>query len=467
MQEPLEFIGFWWLPDDPDKQLPGTLTFSQEEGAVLELVGVFGTKETKRVVQPTVVQPTIILGVNQKGKAVTLYGCQNKSWIYPLVGLGGAKYRADFVYEGVHFEKEDDIKFNQLCGNYTDLDAWVDIFGFSIDRYQKEGQPLKATIEYVKPDNQLIQINDDFEVGIGFSSFGPNWSIIQTEVKITQRAYFVIKSLNGDIPFHELFSLLDKFSDLLLIAVQRITYPVTIFGFTELNGEQRGEGKEPHYPEVNIYFHPIASFVERKSKLPQEMLFTFKDLEEEQLRQWFESFDTHKTEIKLYRTLFYSGRLFIETRFLNIAQALESLHSILFDKFYLPKDEFKAKRDLVVNSVPANLQDWVKGALSNANYKRFKEKIVELLENKSSLFARCIEDNDAFAKRVRDTRNEFVHHNEMRWTFRDREELMSAIYLLTYLFEAYMLAIIGFPKEQINEIYNKRIDRYLSRWKKL
>src|SRR3990170_3176955 len=129
MLERVEIKGLWWLPENPDKQLPGTLTFSQEEGAYLELVGVFEDRLTDHKIE----SPKLILGISQSGKQITLHKCQYARGIIPVFGLGGATYRAQFVFEGVHFNSEADIRFHNLCANYTDLDAWVDVYGFTID----------------------------------------------------------------------------------------------------------------------------------------------------------------------------------------------------------------------------------------------------------------------------------------------------------------------------------------------
>src|SRR5688500_3003699 len=129
MQNPIELKGYWWLPDSAQNKLPGTLTFSQEDGAFLELIGVFSTERNAQIEQPT-----IILGVTQQGKPITLYKCFYNQWTYPLIGLGGARYRVHIIFEDVHFDSEEKIRFHQLCGRYTDLDAWVDIYGFTIER---------------------------------------------------------------------------------------------------------------------------------------------------------------------------------------------------------------------------------------------------------------------------------------------------------------------------------------------
>ena len=199
MLEPKEFKGFWWLPEIPKKQLPGILTFSQDEGAILELVGVFGTK------RKFLEQPPIILGIAQNGKPITLYDCQVRQWTFPVTGLGGATYRAQVIFEGAHFQKEEEIKFCKLCGGYTDLDAWVDISGFRIT-YDLSEKNYRSTIKYSRPKSRHAIIGDNYEVGIGFTFKGPDQEIVQTEAKISQHAYLFVSNKIGDQPFEGIFS---------------------------------------------------------------------------------------------------------------------------------------------------------------------------------------------------------------------------------------------------------------------
>ncbi|WP_338140598.1 HEPN domain-containing protein [Candidatus Kuenenia sp.] len=158
--------------------------------------------------------------------------------------------------------------------------------------------------------------------------------------------------------------------------------------------------------------------------------------------------------------------MFIDTKFLNIAQSLESLHSILFDGQYLSHDKFVEQKERVLSAVPAELTEWVEGALSNANYKRFRQKIFELLDNKKETSGRFVDDMELFAKRVTNTRNEFVHHNERKLTFQ-KEELPSIIYVLTMIFELYLLGIIGFSDEKVKELLEPKIQAHLTGWKHL
>jgi hypothetical protein len=462
VKDAIEIKGIWWLPEVEDNKLPGILSFSQDNGAFLEIVGELCTERTGQIEQPV-----IILGITQQSRPITLYKCIFSKGTYPLGGLGGGKYRVQIIFEGVHFESEAEIKFNQLCGNYTDLDSWVDINGFTIE-LENTDEKFISKIRYEKPSSRFFDIGDTFVVGINFSSHGPNISTVQNEITISQRAYLVVKSKTGDISFENLFAQLNIFCYLLQSAIQRVPYPITVFGFSHKNGQEK-DRKEPYYPKINIYYEPIEALVIQKSKLPQEMLFTFKDLDANQIKTWFCSFEKFEIIIHLYRSLFYKDRLFIENRFLNIVWALESLHSILFDNTYLSKDEFTSQKNKALQCVPDDLQEWVEAALSGANYKRFRLKILELFSYKAGYFSECIKDYDIelFTRKVTNTRNKFVHHNEQKWAFQNNEELLSAIGLMTMLFESYLLEIIGFSTDKVRELLKPKIQTYLTGWKHL
>ncbi|MEW5871784.1 MAG: HEPN domain-containing protein [Chloroflexota bacterium] len=460
MQDPIEIIGYWWLPDAADERLPGTLSFSQDDGAYLHIVGFFGTEQIARFDRPE-----IILGYTQQGKPITLYGCIKTQGTYPIMNLGDAKYKVKFVFEGVHFENEADIKFHQLYGSYTDLDAWVNIYGFTIEQERDDGRS-SWKVRYEKPLPQFFDIGGDLEVGISFASFGPKLSIVQTEVHISQRAFLSVKSKQDDISFNDLFAKLNTFTYLLQISAQRIPYPISIFGLSQANARALDNG-EQYFPKISIYYQPIEAIKSQTAKIPQEMLFTYSDMNETQITVWFHSFEKYRTVIHLYRSLFYSDRLFADTKFLNIAQALESLHSILFNNQCLPHDEFTSRKDQVLEEVSEDLREWVENALNDANYKPFREKILELLTNKQEIITVFVDDFDLFAKRVMHTRNEFVHHNKRKWSFQNGVELFTAINTLTILFEAYILEIIGFSNDKVRELLNAKIQTHLTGWKTL
>ena len=118
MFEKFEIKGLWWLPENPDKKLTGTLSYDPEDGAVLELVGssfetpieIFNAKEYD-----------IING--QSSDEITLYKCYSQSM--NVQGIMSSKYFANFVFKGKIFNKVSDIKFRYAVVGYNYLESWM------------------------------------------------------------------------------------------------------------------------------------------------------------------------------------------------------------------------------------------------------------------------------------------------------------------------------------------------------
>ncbi|WP_443050369.1 hypothetical protein [Streptomyces sp. NBC_00286] len=48
LDEAGEWAGLWWLPDDPDEQVPGVLRYDPESGLSLSLIGAFEDRITSK-----------------------------------------------------------------------------------------------------------------------------------------------------------------------------------------------------------------------------------------------------------------------------------------------------------------------------------------------------------------------------------------------------------------------------------
>src|SRR5436190_14613496 len=74
IMESIEHRGLWWLPDKPAETVGGILSFSQQEGGKLELIGAFNS-----AFEQAQGNHSIILGVTTGGKLVTLQKCLETS----------------------------------------------------------------------------------------------------------------------------------------------------------------------------------------------------------------------------------------------------------------------------------------------------------------------------------------------------------------------------------------------------
>jgi len=69
--EKFEYRGEWWLPGRDERKVSGTLKFSPNEGAKLELIGSF--REARDYDKMTAHE--IILGISIDGRNITLHKC--------------------------------------------------------------------------------------------------------------------------------------------------------------------------------------------------------------------------------------------------------------------------------------------------------------------------------------------------------------------------------------------------------
>src|SRR6185295_18858109 len=99
-----EYYGIWWLPANPDNTVPGILTFTNEDGIGLQLLGTLGDFSTFNTRKPY----PLILGISSEGKEITLIDC----WTAGLnIGSGFAResYKSTFCLLGAHFDAPDKI----------------------------------------------------------------------------------------------------------------------------------------------------------------------------------------------------------------------------------------------------------------------------------------------------------------------------------------------------------------------
>jgi len=180
-----EYKGIWWLPDKPEKQISGTLRFTPNEGAILDLIGSF--KDIKEINK--MLEPEIILGISSNGKNITLHKCFETKSNVSFPGLLTSSFYANEVFIGTHFQRSEDIKFRELSIRYSYLDEWVNISGFDIQYPDKKA----VVIKYKLPEPIQANIGEDYKIFIDIQATYPTHSIVQKEASIKQKTYIRIE----------------------------------------------------------------------------------------------------------------------------------------------------------------------------------------------------------------------------------------------------------------------------------
>lgn len=165
------------------------------------------------------------------------------------------------------------------------------------------------------------------------------------------------------------------------------------------------------------------------------------------------------------------GKLFVETEFLSLAQALEGFHRATGgDEFKIDKAAFKELRGkiekfLEEQNVDDETAKKVNAAVANSNQTSFRSRLYELCDRLSQeTIAQMKIDPKIFAASVVDTRNFFTHAGGS--SDEKKEPLRGGdLFLLSQKMRALLRGVfflhLGFPEPQFKEL----IIREATRWK--
>ena len=475
MVEEFEYLGIWWFPENPRKRFPGTLTFKPNGHPVLKLINdeeyftinlevvnflekelsevklgfiknlidksfteedfvqvlneaniKFIQDEIEKIIrqirqveeqkyEASLKNSKIILGVTYDGKNITLQDCS----LHPIPGharnLSIRLLYASIVYIGVHFKKEEDIKFKELFIYYLHLTEWVHISGFKRAPYMPErehanfawrnlkakdikgqiygtffgqlvyitGQKssiinlltiiedlfglrlsifweymphkLEDKIEYNEPDPVKIAEFDDYIISINFLYSGCHYNPFKQEVDMSQKAYIEIKS-SQEQSLGRFLNISRYIQDFLTLGISKPVYPIKIKGLTAANRVFLPDNESFCSP-VDIIFVPTIKIptISEEIQHPCEMLFTFRDLEDKIslfLKNWIFDSNQLKTIYGLYFASIYSSEMYIEYKFLSRIQALEGYYRLVL------MDKDMSERYFLINEV-LNIQSYV------------------------------------------------------------------------------------------------------------
>jgi hypothetical protein len=280
--EAFEYKGQWWLPENIGNPVFGTLKYYPIGGTTLELMGSF--KEVKDT--NTFLSPSIILGMTSDGKMITLYNCHEDKYNYSFPGILTSNFSVDTIFEGCHFNKEEEIVFDNLLINYSNLEAWVGISGFQLDiGYPSKEKPLKQAITYSSPEKHIFNL-DALNVSIVYE-FNMNVDRIR-EARMKQTTFLEIQT---HIPTHfndYQSGICYHLQNLLSLGMGIATYPLIIKG---QNKEHKTilKDRDPIYKDIFIYYSFRSNLEHPKQISSFNMLFSFNqvaDQFEQYLRNW-------------------------------------------------------------------------------------------------------------------------------------------------------------------------------------
>ena len=417
-------FGYFWLPTQPEKKLPGTLVITEGGKIQLELVGLFD--ESAEGINNFLNgddNPKRIVGQIEGSKLVTLEDCFYTNKGFPLPrSITKSTIHADMAIVGIAYEDEESIFMNAFRFSVEGIDEWVGLTGIKVEH---QIEKRTASIAYVPPEDISLNLSNGMKLLITFSCTLPGFPNL-TEAKITQKTYFKLISEEKR-----------TLSDFILSAHRITTFlsfaidqPVCMESVSATSEAIRtGNGNDETVPvPISLYYGSLP-YTEIEPKIDRhQMLFRFEQIREgveHIFNKWFDAYDKISPALGLYFAARTGAYEYLDGKFLALAQGLETYHS------------------------------------RTANRRRLSlaKRIKELIEPFEK-FIGGIEEQEDLKSTIAATRNYLTHYDKRLESKAARGKDLWLLYIkMEAIFQLHLLKMLGFTDAKIESIY--RNNHYL------
>jgi hypothetical protein len=443
-----KILGQWWLPENPDGKLKGTLILDGDRSE-LKLEGkLLDSVEHKKA------SAEIILGIAEdRTTQYTLESCD----VY--IGKGFALDETYYistiypenVYALAHFESKEQAHFSEYHMQIENLLQWTWKRGIDITR-----NPSGLVVSYVKPDAIRLFESKEFNVSISFAD-NPTEGFGRNSVSLEEHCTL-------DVLFKDT-SHVESVADILNYIVRFFTFACDCQMYSNVVYSKKAvlDGREPHLGIVRIRSKKLNTGISESFR-EYESLFSLKNpkLEPQVMncfRAWIQKRGLIQPVIDLYLSTIYKSEMYLENLCLNVAYALEAYHRAFLDKNIVGKNEFEPIHKQLIKALPGltNNLDIQRSLEDRTRYsyeKSLRDKLIDLLGLLPDHYVLSYigETVAEFAKRCKDVRNELTHPDPTkprnRTEFADRAGY--AYHRMRFLLQYLLLRELEMDQEAID-----------------
>lgn len=456
--EELELSGWWWLPDDEEKRVPGVMTFSNDEGIRLKLFGSF--KDPTQLGSGDRDEYPLILGSADEGRLVSLFDAipSRTSLTFPALTTR-QEFWARVGCTGAHFLQPEQARFHKASLEYTYLADWVGRSGFHPEYGTEGGSLTKYGLTYTFPEQVKTAIpNGEVCVTYAFKSGGDPLR------EVTLRHSAIIRvDLSQDLTFDEwVRGFVLPFRNLLTLATTRpnALTRISVYSRDKTFSTPKGDTEAA----IDLFYQQVwHEKVQAKPLFPHNMLFTLHDVAQDfdgVVSNWLRVAKELDSVCNLFFSVSYLPGLYSENQFLNTVQAAESYHRRRIGNSVFPRALHRERVKSILSQAPPEHGEWLKQVLTYSNEPTLRDRMADLLDLTQEVVSPLITDQKRFVGKVVDTRNYFTHYDPR---LRSKGTVGSELYRLTqtlsFMVEACLLHELGLAPERRRELF-KRNQRY-------
>lgn len=442
MHDTLREEGYWWRPEKPDDQVAGTLTFSQDSGAELALVGMLGKLQDSFRHE---YDAKVIHGVTKKGKPVSLIGCILRSRQLNWPGIATERYLANLLIVGYHLSDQDDAIFTGAWIRFEGIEKWLEHkpYDFSVD---DEGKQLHLVVNRTRLSE--------------FATWGEHKIVVGTNVDTNQTETDHLVSVESMIGIRtiEVQSLrwfrkqTSRIMNLASLCTGRHLPQLML----RLEGPRRNIGPNINpLTEVDIYVQLISRMREKGRDEPILSGVELVANDPLAVARWFEEYEKLEPVMNLFFAVVGAQDMFLNVRFLLCMQALEVLHRTISSDLLIEEEVHQAfveaLKDAVPASTPKRMREKLDGMLRFSNEPSLNQRLKALMAEVTQAFGEQPAGfGKAFVRSLVDTRNYNTHHSpELKDKALEGGDLHWANRRMILLLTVLLLMRIGVPAGQL------------------
>jgi hypothetical protein len=402
VKTPKTFEGRWWIFGNDKPEHFGVLHYSPEDGLRLEVKVAQSFSISEILGRTTRTEfADAVQGRDENDSPISLFCCASPS-INRSCGLASYELYPLVAIVGQTIESWNAAKFQKIDLRFSLLHNWMAQSrinqNFTTENVlQIQIQP-KAAIEVKLPNGVVLKIN----------------SIAQTHqqpgsLEIHEEHYV---SLEFPQPIHAKSILVD-YAERLRRLFSILTGTEVVLDSVLFEVPESGE-----HPAISELLQRNEAAVRVKRDLNvSRMTAPYRELSEALpvvIAKWFEYHQRLDAVLNLYFAVLFNRSLYINHRFLFLAQALEVYHNTHdeFVGYVQQKNEFRERTNQIVKTAPLNEQAWLREKLHYANQKTLAERLSDILSKNKTEAEQFISDLSLFADAVRNTRNYHTHFDE-------------------------------------------------------
>jgi ApeA N-terminal domain 1 len=453
-------VGTWWLPTRPNRRIPGTLAISRDGRSQLELDGALAASSYELETNKARSRDYDIVLGRVGHEPWTLYDCLTVSWESTGERLTRQVLSVGTAFEGLRASRPDDLDFDtaalglDLLGPWA---SWSEGSGRIIPQLSRGPDPARrAGVEY-RPGSVLKAATNEWTIELREHLRSSNRPA-RSELEI---AYAFHVDLTQPLHFEQWHTRylrpLQNFVSLATNQGARIT------NLTLAHSERRTGPRGRRYP-IRVKMH--SGFIRQVEASRQRALTRSRCLLQLDdiatrfqgiMTKWMRASHVFKDACELFFAPRYAESMYLEPRFLMMAQSLEVFHRSKYpDATIFPPEEYESVRKELVRATDKRYRDVIAIRLNRGNDPFLTHRLQKLAEDAGPGFTNLVDPVKAWADRLKDTRNDLTHWSqERRGVERGTKAFFRLLHEVDFLMSTVLLRELGFSQEECAELLAK------------